>query len=94
MRQWGGHHLPCYSAERTPIHVMSLGHILICMCVCTRVCEGEFASQYLWIMLRATKLCLINAGFDLALNCFFLGAGEGRGQVGWGDVMSIIIGNV
>ncbi len=32
MRQWGGHRLPCYSAERTPIHVPRT-HLSVCVFV-------------------------------------------------------------
>lgn len=31
MKQWGGHHLPCYSAERTPIHALGV-------CVSVNIC--------------------------------------------------------
>lgn len=37
MRQWGGHHLPCYSAERTPIHVLRT-HLSLCVWVLVNIC--------------------------------------------------------
>lgn len=60
MRQWGGHHLPCYSAERTPIHVLRT-HLNVCVCERESIYQPVFMDPAVY---RKTWFCK-------TINCFF-----------------------